>query len=122
MSITETITIVNNGNAAATFRWIYNQTNGLYIPYPPQDEIPPKSAKTAKITFTPNSNKPELETLTMKIDDGVNQDIVCTAVVNEARCEFVGRQMVDFGNVPVGIRSKEETIEIKNKIRNDAVF
>ncbi len=114
MSISEIVTITNNGNATAKYRWNYNSSGtGLFIPSPVEDEIPAKSSKTAKITFTPNGPKPDEEILTLKIEDGNNVDVRCNGIVNDAKCVFM-EKMLDFGNVPVGIKSKDEIIQIKN--------
>jgi predicted secreted protein len=61
MSISETITITNNGNATAKFKWAYNTNGGLFVPSPEFDEVPAKSSKTARITFSPNGPKPDEE-------------------------------------------------------------
>ena len=122
MSVTETITITNNGNATAKYRWNYNAGGtGLFVPSPLEDEVPAKSSKTGKITFTPSLPKPDEEILTLKIEDGNNVDIRCNGVVNDAKCIFLEKQL-DFGNVPVGIKSKDEIIQIKNQIRTPAIF
>lgn len=90
MNISETLTITNNGNATAKFKWFTNpQAPGLFVPFPLEDEIPSKSSKTAKITFTPNGPKPDDETLTMKIEDGFNVDIKCSGIVNDSKCIFL---------------------------------
>ena len=57
----------------------------------------------------------------MKIEDGATMDIKCSSIVNEARCMNVEKS-IDFGNVPVGIKAKEEVFHIKNQIRVPAVF
>lgn len=49
----------------------------------------------------------------MKIEDGATMDVKCTSIVNEARCINVEKS-IDFGNVPVGIKAKEEVFHIKN--------
>ena len=45
----------------------------------------------------------------------------CNGLVNEARC-VVKEKSVEFDNVPVGIRAKEQVFHIKNQIRSPAVF
>jgi hypothetical protein len=42
----------------------------------------------------------------MKIEDGNDVVVRCTGVVNDAKCVFLEKEL-DFGNVPVGIKSKE---------------
>lgn len=121
MSISETINITNNGNADAKIQWSYNAHSGLFIPSPAEDKIPARSTKTAKITFTPNGPKPDDELITLKIVDGTNVDIKCIGIVNETKCNII-EKVLDFGNVPVGIKSKEEVFNIKNGIRQPCVF
>jgi hypothetical protein len=51
--------------------------------------------------------------LTLKIEDGASVDVKCTSILNEARCAFIEKS-VEFGNVPVGLKAKEEVVHIKN--------
>lgn len=88
MSIAETITITNNGNATAKYKWAYNVNGGLFVPSPTEDEIPAKTSKQCKVTFTPNGPKPDDETLILKIEDGNSVDVICKGNVNEAGCAF----------------------------------
>jgi hypothetical protein len=66
-----------------------------------------------KILFTPNGPKPDEEQLILKIEDGIDVTVKCSGVVNDAVCSFLESEL-DFGNVPVGIKSKDEVINIKN--------
>lgn len=112
MSISENVIITNNGNATAKYRWSYS-SSGVFVPFPVEDEVPAGSSKTARITFTPPGPKPDDEMLTLKIDDGAAIDIKCTSIVNDAKCAFIEKS-IEFGNVPVGIKAKEEVVHIKN--------
>lgn len=112
MSISENIVITNTGNATAKFKWNFG-TSGVFVPSPVEDEVPPGSSKIAKITFTPPGPKADDEMLTLKIDDGNPIDIKCTGLVNEARC-LIKEKSVEFDNVPVGIKAKEQVFHIKN--------
>ena len=120
MSISENLVITNNGNATAKFRWSYSSL-GVFVPSPTEDEVPPGGSKMAKITFTPPGPKPDDEMLTMKIDDGNAVDIKCSSIVNDAKCAFI-EKAIDFGNVPVGIKSKDTVVHVKNQIRTPAIF
>lgn len=93
----------------------------MFVPNPIEDEIPARSSKTAKIMFTPNGPKPDEEQLILKIEDGNDVVVRCTGIVNDAKCAFLDKEL-DFGNVPVGIKSKDQTINIKNYIRTPAIF
>ena len=86
MSISEQITITNNGNATAKYRWAYNTSGGLFVPSPIDDEIPARSSKTSRVTFTPNGPKPDEEQIILKIEDGNDIVVRCTGVVNDAKC------------------------------------
>lgn len=112
MSISENLVITNNGNATAKYKWVHGNS-GIFVPSPLEDEVPAGSSKIAKITFTPPGPKPDDEMLTLKIEDGTAVDIKCASVVNDSKCAFIEKS-VDFGNVPVGIKAKEEVIHIKN--------
>ena len=74
-----------------------------------------------KVMFTSPGPKTEDELLTIKIDDGVTLNVNCQGFVTESKCQFQ-EKLLDFGAVPVGIRTKEEFIHIKNKLRTPAVY
>lgn len=112
MSISENIVITNTGNAIAKFKWNFGNS-GVFVPSPIEDEIQPGSSKISKLTFTPPGPKPDDELITLKIDDGLPVDIKCSGLVNEAKC-VVKEKSVEFDNVPVGIRAKEQVFHIKN--------
>lgn len=57
----------------------------------------------------------------MKISDGNDVIVKCQGQVVESKCDFM-EKMLDFGCVPVGIRTKEMNIHVKNKNRTPAVF
>jgi hypothetical protein len=49
----------------------------------------------------------------LQIEDGNSVDVRCQGIVNEAKCTFIEKQL-DFGNIPVGLRAKDQTLHIKN--------
>jgi hypothetical protein len=49
----------------------------------------------------------------LQIEDGNSIDVRCQGIVNEAKCAFIEKQL-DFGNIPVGLRAKDQTLHIKN--------
>lgn len=120
MSISENIVITNTGNATAKFRWI-SSGSGVFVPTPAIDEVAAGSSKIAKITFTPPGPKTDDEMLTLKIEDGSPVDIKCSGLVHEAKC-LLKEKSVEFENVSVGIKAKEQQFHLKNTIRVPAVF
>lgn len=120
MFISENVVITNTGNAIAKFRWI-TSGSGIFVPNPAIDEVAPGSSKIAKITFTPPGPKSEEEMLTLKIDDGNPVDIKCSGIVLESKC-LLKEKNVEFDNVSVGIKGKEQQFHLKNQIRVPAVF
>lgn len=120
MFISENIVITNTGNATAKFKWI-SSGSGVFVPSPAFDEVAAGSSKIAKVTFSPHGPRPEDETLTLKIDDGLPVDIKCSGVVIEAKC-LLKEKLVEFENVSVGLKAKEQQFHIKNQIRAPAVF
>jgi hypothetical protein len=120
MSISENIIITNRGNATAHFNWL-DSGNGVYLPLPKEDEVDPGCSKTCKVTFTPGWPRPDDEMISLKIRDGNTIDIKCSGVVNDSKCQFSERQL-DFGNVPVGIKTKDEMLNLKNMDRVPAIF
>lgn len=120
MSVTESLMVTNNGNAKATYHW-QTSASGIYVPSPMSDTIAPGKTAKVNITFTPPGPRPEEEFLTMKIEDGVTLNVKCIGNVTESRCLFQ-EKFLDFGAVPVGIRTKEEVLHLKNVLRTPAVF
>ena len=57
----------------------------------------------------------------MKIEDGADEELTCHGSVTESKCIFLEKQL-NFGNTHVGIRTKDQTITIKNQMRTSAVF
>ena len=49
----------------------------------------------------------------MKIEDGADEELRCVGTVTESKCVFLEKQL-NFGNTHVGIRTKDQTITIKN--------
>ena len=76
------------------------------MPSPIEDEVPAGSSKNIKVIFTPPGPKPDDETLTLKIEDGISFDLKCFGNVNDAKCIFQEKSL-EFGNVPVGIKAKD---------------
>lgn len=120
MFISEQIVITNTGNATAKFKWV-TSGSGVFVPTPAIDEVPPGSSKIAKITFTPPGPKPDDEMLTLRIEDGLPVDIKCSGLVLESKC-LLKEKGVEFDNVSVGLKAKEQQFHIKNQIRVPAVF
>jgi hypothetical protein len=79
------------------------------------------SSKTVVVTFRPTGQRSEEDSLALDITDGGSVDVRCQGIVNEARCAFVERQL-DFGNLPVGLKANEQSLHIKNQLRNTAIF
>jgi hypothetical protein len=120
LAINETFIVTNHGNAQARFKWQVSGT-GIFVPSPMEDIVEAGGSKTVKVTFTPPGPKPDDEALIMKIDDGVNLNVKCQGQVNESKCTFIEKAL-DFGNVPVGIKTKEEILHIKNQFRTPAIY
>ena len=83
--------------------------------------IQPRKSTFVKVTFTASGSKTEDELLTMKIDDGVTLNVKCQGFVTESKCQFQ-EKLLNFGAVPVGIRTNEEFLHIKNTLRTPAVY
>jgi len=57
----------------------------------------------------------------LKIQDGKDLELKCVGTVNESKCVFIEKQL-DFGNVHVGLATKDQTIHVRNVMRSMAVF
>lgn len=106
MSVTEQLVISNHGNAAARYRWQVPQSMA-FVPDPAIDEVAAGSSKSVQVTFRPTGQRSEEELLILQIEDGNSVDVRCQGIVNEAKCNFVEKQPLDFGNIPVGLRAKD---------------
>ena len=120
MSVSETFVVTNNGNDRARFKW-QTSGSGVFVPNPVEDAVEAGQSKMVRVTFTPNGPKTEEEVLVMKIEDGINMNVRCSGHVAESRCAFLEKAL-DFGFVPVGLRTKEEFLHIKNHLRTPCVF
>lgn len=120
MSVTETLTISNFGNANAFYQWAI-PSSGTFIPDPIRDEVAAGQHKQVKVTFKPSGLKGEEEILTLKIEDGHNVDVRCVGIVNEAKCTFLEKQ-VDFGAIAVGQPAPAQTVSVRNQLRSTAIF
>ena len=92
-----------------------------FVPEPAADEVAAGSSKSVQVTFRPTGQRSEEELLVLSIDDGNSIDVKCQGIVNEAKCAFIEKQL-DFGNIPVGLRAKDQALHIKNQMRNTAIF
>jgi len=106
MSVTQSLTVTNYGNAPAKFSWHY--PSKVFIPYPVTDTVDAGSSKTVQITFNPPGPKCDDELLLLKIQDGDKNDeeLRCKGSVLESRCVFLEKQL-DFGNVHIGLKAKD---------------
>ena len=91
------------------------------MPFPLSDIVPPGESRKVTVLFNPPGPRVDEETLTMKIEDGAEEDLRCVGSVNESKCLFLEKTL-NFGNTHVGIRTKDQTITIKNQMRTSAVF
>ena len=57
----------------------------------------------------------------MKITDGATEELKCVGTVIESKCAFMEKQL-NFGNVHVGLKAKDQTINIRNQLRSPAIF
>lgn len=120
MSVTQQLVISNHGNASARYKWLIPQS-GAFVPDPIIDQVAAGSSKNVKVTFKPTGQRSEEELLILQIEDGNSIDVKCQGIVNEAKCTFI-EKLLDFGNIPVGLRAKDQTIHIKNQMRSTAIF
>ena len=104
MFVKQTLQVTNYGNATARFSW--HHPSKIYVPYPLSDEVPAGGSKQVEIVFNPPGPRIEEELLLMKIVDGADEELRCLGQVNEAKCNFMEKQL-NFGNVHVGLSTKQ---------------
>jgi len=119
MFVKQTLQVTNYGNAPARFSW--NFPSKIYVPSPLEDEVPAGGSREVEILFNPPGPRVDEELLLMKIEDGADEELRCLGQVNESKCVFLEKQLT-FGNVHVGLRTKDQTIQIKNQLKTTAIF
>jgi N-acetyl-beta-hexosaminidase len=112
MSVTEKLVISNHGNASAKFTWKFGE-NSSFVPEPKFDEVPAGGHKTVVVTFRPSGTKSVEEGLILQIEDGQHQEVKCVGMINESACIFK-EKMLEFGNIPVGLKSRDSILTMKN--------
>ena len=120
MFVTQQLVISNHGNATARYNWNI-QPGAPFIPEPEYDEVAAGCSKNVMVTFKPHQQKSEEENLILQIEDGKRIEVKCVGIVNEAKCAFV-EKVLDFGNVPVGLKAKDMMLNIKNQLRQTSIF
>ena len=125
MSMTEEVTLKNEGNSDAIYSWSFNEA-GLFKPEPREGVVPKGSQVTTRVTFTPVGPKADEESLALRVTDGSPTPTIlkCSAVLpQDVRCGF-DHDTLDFGDVPVGIpvNADRKYIFLKNKGRSPVVF
>lgn len=121
MKIEREITIMNHGNAPATFHWMESRL-GCFSIFPMDGEVNRNSNFTVKITYTPSGDKStEEEDLIMKVEDGPHCTLSCRASLNEVKCEF-SQPAVDFGILCVSERRVMTTLLENLHTKNFAIF
>ena len=120
MSVTQQLVITNYGNANAKYKWQV-PSGRAFFPDPIEDEVAAGSSKNVMVTFKSTGQRSEEETMVLQIQDGNSVDVKCLGIVNESRCTFIEKQL-DFGNIPVGLKAQEQTLHLRNLLRNTAIF
>lgn len=113
--------VTNNGNAAARFALQLPDPNFPFKPSPNEATVNAGASKQIEVQYSPSGDKRDQGELTMKIEDGLAIPIACVGDVTEAKCKFLEKS-IDFGCVPVGIRTPEQALHVQNLMRAAAVF
>ncbi|CAD7936763.1 unnamed protein product [Amoebophrya sp. A120] len=119
-TLTETIVLENPGNAMARFHWQV-QPGSAFTVSPEKGTVKPYANIAVSISYTPFPNSTNAETsLTLKIEDGLDQAITCSGSCQEGFAVF-SQKKVDFGVLSVG-STAEKTATLKNEGGTNAVF
>lgn len=84
MSVKQTLEVTNQGNAPARYSW--ENTSKIYVPSPLSDVVPPGESRKVTVLFHPPGPRVDEETLTMKIEDGADEELRCVGNVTESKC------------------------------------
>lgn len=119
-TLTETVTLTNDGNAPACFTW--QGMNSNFSVNPSTGIIARQGGShPVEITFTPPGNADTKDLyLTLKTVDGDDQMLHVSGQAPEASCSF-SRNRLDLTSIPVGLR-QDKVVTVLNTGRNVAVF
>jgi hypothetical protein len=67
--------VTNNGNAPAKFSW--KHSGKIFVPNPERDEVPAGECRKVEVTFFPPGPKIDDDILTLKIEDGADEELRC---------------------------------------------
>lgn len=104
MSTKTNFVVTNNGNASARFALQLPDPHFPFKPSPTEAMINAGGSKQIEVHYQPSGDKRDEGDMIMKIEDGVSIPIKCIGDVAEAKCKFIEKS-IDFGVVPVGIRT-----------------
>jgi hypothetical protein len=117
-SVSEKLTVTNPGNAVAKFQWML--AGGSFSVNPEQGSIQPGASVESTVTYTPSFGSKPDEMLALEIEAGVDEELHCVGVMEDAKCVFVEKKL-DFGEIAVGIEH-EKTVMIRSSGSSAAIF
>ena len=123
-TLTQPVTISNNGNADAKFQWEEEAPDQSdHKPFTVSrvsGTIPAHGSVHAEVTYDPGANNESIVALILKVENGPSRRLVCNGSVSEAKCVMLEKK-VDCGAIPVGC-VKTKTAAIKNVGGHTAIF
>ncbi|EGR30900.1 hypothetical protein IMG5_121460 [Ichthyophthirius multifiliis] len=127
----ETIKLTNNGNAPGKFEW-FHTPNKIFTVVPEKGEVPAYSninlnqqhlqeqQVADKALYNP-TNRIEEEKLTLRTFDGLDFQLKCQGIIQEAKCQIQKFNQLDLKQVCVS-KTVLRTFFIKNQSKMQAVF
>jgi hypothetical protein len=123
MTVSQILSLKNEGNAMASFTWEEPKNNKLWKIEPLKGTVDKQKSAEIKITFSPIDQKykgTQIEDLKCLVENGNPILLPVTGSVNEATCSLVN-EVLDFKNVHVGSEEQREFM-IKNEFKYKTAF
>ena len=80
-TLTQPVTITNNGNADAKFQWEEEEPNNAdhkpFVVSPMSGTVPAHGSVHADVTYDPGANNESIVALVLKVENGPSRRLVC---------------------------------------------
>eukprot|EP01064_Diplonema_japonicum_P004662 TRINITY_DN13060_c0_g1_i1.p1 TRINITY_DN13060_c0_g1~~TRINITY_DN13060_c0_g1_i1.p1 ORF type:complete len:2889 (+),score=686.18 TRINITY_DN13060_c0_g1_i1:67-8733(+) len=119
-TLTQNLTLTNNGNSEATFNWVIDEKDPVFSFSPAAETIPPHGQRNVDIIYAPQLSNESSCIAQLEVKGGPTKKLTLTGNVQEAKCVF-NTQKIDFGSVAVGC-FVQKVVTIKSLGPNSTVF
>ena len=124
MFTTETLKIINKGNAPGKYKWEKAIQSDVFTVDKVQGEVPANGGEVpVTISYKPSGRvfKGEEEILKLKVEEGIERTIKCIGFVTESKCIWRGPLVYQFGEIPIG-QTKTFSLSLANVSKTTATY